>query len=98
MHNPPSLPHVWCIVSGMNVGVENEDLAEKIQDTSECMRESQSLVHKRQMEKLHVRWNSDAGIPEGPPVSLQYMSRCAVTTACLNRSCSTGCDLFPEAT
>lgn len=98
MHNPPSSCTWRCIFSGLNVGVENEDLAEKIQDMKECMRESDSLACKRQMEKLDVRWNSNAGIPEGPPVSLQYMSGCAVTTACLNRSCSTGCDLVPEAT
>lgn len=91
MHNPASLAHVYCIFS---VGVENEDLAGKIRD----MMESESLVFTRQMEKLRVRWDSSAGIPEGPPVSLQCVSGCVVATACLNRSCSTGCDLVPEAT
>lgn len=70
MHDPATLAHVRYIFSSLNVGVENEDLAGKIQNMTECMRESESLACTRQMEKLYVLWKWPVEIPEGPPVSL----------------------------
>lgn len=82
-----------------NVGVENEDLAERIQDMRQRMRGGRILGVREANGEAPCQMDlENAEIPEDPPVSLQYMSGCAATTACLNRSRSTACDLVPEAT